>query len=47
MKANNEDFCRANVFLKMRTTNNRTIRDEVTRIVVVSILITYHLCYIT
>ncbi|GKC35298.1 hypothetical protein Tco_1047682 [Tanacetum coccineum] len=33
MRANNGDLCRANVFIKMRTTNNGTIPDEDTRIV--------------
>ncbi|GJX33665.1 retrovirus-related pol polyprotein from transposon TNT 1-94 [Tanacetum coccineum] len=34
MKANNEDLCRANVFIKTRTANNGSIPDEDTRIVV-------------
>ncbi|GJY18938.1 copia protein [Tanacetum coccineum] len=34
MKAKNEDLCRANVFIKMRTANNGIIPDEDTRIVV-------------
>nr|GEU33895.1 hypothetical protein [Tanacetum cinerariifolium] len=33
MRANNGDLCRANVFIKMHTTNKGTIPDEDTRIV--------------
>nr|GFC19461.1 hypothetical protein [Tanacetum cinerariifolium] len=35
MKSNDKDLCRANVFIKTRTTNNDTIPDEDPRIVIV------------
>lgn len=41
MKANKEDLCRANVFIKTRSTKDGTIPDEDTQIVVVSTLVTY------
>lgn len=40
MKANKEDLCRANVFIKTRSTKDGTIPDD-TQIVVVSTLVTY------
>jgi hypothetical protein len=41
MKANNGDLCRANVFIKTRSTKDGAIPDEDTQIVVVSTLVTY------